>query len=226
MENSQEISKKLFKSRQNRIIDGVCGGIGEYFDVDPIIVRVLWVLLTLLGGSGLILYIIAMIIMPSNPEHVGKPQSETMVAAGPDRRRYWGIVLILVGVFVLIERTEMFAGISLWGFSKTFLFPISLIVIGLMFIYVHTRKDSAPAPATGTAADASSPLPTRELRRSIHDKKVCGVCGGLAQYFHYDSTLVRILFVFLILASFGWGIPLYVILCLFIPAEKTETVSI
>ena len=61
-------SRRLYKSRRNRMIDGVCGGVAEYFDIDPTIVRIIWILMTLLGGSGFILYIAGMIIMPVNPE--------------------------------------------------------------------------------------------------------------------------------------------------------------
>ncbi len=214
-------TKRLYKSRQNKVIDGVCGGIGEYFEVDPTIVRIFWVFLTLLGGSGLFLYIIAMVIMPVNRDDAAAGQSPSSSAVNPDRRRYWGIVLILIGFFVLIERTELLSGFSWWSFSKTFLFPVSLIAIGLMFIYAHTRRS---LPAAATSPDGA-PQPARDLRRSIRDKKICGVCGGLANYFHYDATIVRILFVFLVLASFGWGLLLYVILCLLMPEEKTAPVS-
>lgn len=56
--------KKLRRSADDRIIAGVCGGIAEYFGVDSFIVRAIWVLFTLAGGSGIVLYIIAMLIMP------------------------------------------------------------------------------------------------------------------------------------------------------------------
>jgi len=56
--------KKLFRSKRNRIIAGVCGGIGEYFDIDPNIIRLLWVISGLIMGSGIILYILAWIIIP------------------------------------------------------------------------------------------------------------------------------------------------------------------
>lgn len=56
--------KHLYRSSKNKIIAGVCGGLGEYFGVDPVIIRLLWVLLTLMGGSGIILYIIFWIIVP------------------------------------------------------------------------------------------------------------------------------------------------------------------
>lgn len=57
--------KRLTRSRTNRMIGGVCGGIGEYLDVDPTIVRLLWVVLTLLSvGAGIIAYLIAWLIIP------------------------------------------------------------------------------------------------------------------------------------------------------------------
>ncbi|MGP1403993.1 MAG: PspC domain-containing protein [Catonella sp.] len=55
--------KKLVKSSDRRLL-GVCGGIAEYFNVDPNVVRLLWVLFCLLGGSGILAYIIAAVIMP------------------------------------------------------------------------------------------------------------------------------------------------------------------
>jgi phage shock protein PspC (stress-responsive transcriptional regulator) len=58
------MEKRLQRSRTEKMIAGVCGGLAEYFDVDPTIVRVLWVVLTLFGGAGILLYIILWIIMP------------------------------------------------------------------------------------------------------------------------------------------------------------------
>ena len=46
---------------------GVCGGVGEYFDIDPVIVRIAWIILTVAGGSGILLYILAWLIVPSQP---------------------------------------------------------------------------------------------------------------------------------------------------------------
>ncbi len=57
------IMKRLVKSSDRRLL-GVCGGIAEYFNVDPNVVRLLWVLFCLLGGSGILAYIIAAVIMP------------------------------------------------------------------------------------------------------------------------------------------------------------------
>ncbi|MDR1531412.1 MAG: PspC domain-containing protein [Clostridiales bacterium] len=62
--------KKLYKSRTDHKFDGVCGGIAAYFKLDPSLVRIVWVLFTLLGGSGILLYIICMIIMPREPDYI------------------------------------------------------------------------------------------------------------------------------------------------------------
>ena len=61
------MKKRLYKSNQNKMIDGVCGGIAEYFGVDPTVVRLLWALFSLMGGSGILAYIIAAIIIPRSP---------------------------------------------------------------------------------------------------------------------------------------------------------------
>ena len=62
------MSKRLYRSNRNRMLCGVCGGIAEYFDIDPALVRVGWVLFCVLGGSGVLAYIIAAMIIPRNPE--------------------------------------------------------------------------------------------------------------------------------------------------------------
>ena len=59
------MSKRFYKSRENKMIAGVCGGIAEYFDIDPTLVRIGWGIFCALGGSGFIAYIVAAIIMPS-----------------------------------------------------------------------------------------------------------------------------------------------------------------
>ena len=58
------MEKKLRKSSVNKKLCGVCGGIGEYFNLDPTVVRLLWILFSLAGGAGLLAYIIAAIVMP------------------------------------------------------------------------------------------------------------------------------------------------------------------
>ena len=60
--------KKLYKSKTNKKLAGVCGGVGEFLGIDPTIIRLIWVLLTLFVGCGLLLYIICALIIPETPD--------------------------------------------------------------------------------------------------------------------------------------------------------------
>jgi phage shock protein C len=62
-----ETPKKLFRSRKSRLLAGVCGGVAEYLNLDPTIIRLVWVLFSLLFGFGVLAYIVAWILIPSNP---------------------------------------------------------------------------------------------------------------------------------------------------------------
>ncbi len=61
-------SKKLYRSRNDKMIGGVCGGLGEFLGVDPTLVRLAFVILAIFGGSGILLYIIAWLIIPPSPQ--------------------------------------------------------------------------------------------------------------------------------------------------------------
>lgn len=61
------MNKRLYRSDENRMLAGVCGGIAEYFDLDPTLVRLGWVVFCAMGGCGLLAYIIAAIIIPRRP---------------------------------------------------------------------------------------------------------------------------------------------------------------
>lgn len=57
-------NKKLYRSSTNYKLAGVCGGIGEYFNIDPTLIRLAWILFSVLGGAGVLAYIIAAIVIP------------------------------------------------------------------------------------------------------------------------------------------------------------------
>ncbi len=61
--------KRLYKSSDRKIC-GVCGGIADYFDIDPTIVRLIWVIFTLTGGAGILAYIVAAIVMDDEPGYI------------------------------------------------------------------------------------------------------------------------------------------------------------
>jgi phage shock protein C len=128
------MAKKLYRSRRNSMIAGICGGLGEYLGVDPTIMRLAAVLLIFADGIGLIAYIIAWIIVPRNPE------METEVVA-PEKselnRLLPGLALIIVGLIFLLNN------IIPW-FHFGHLWPLVLIVLGIV-ILAKAKRQSVPS---------------------------------------------------------------------------------
>lgn len=60
------MNKKLYKSNTNKMICGVCGGLGEFFGIDPTIIRLIWAIFGLMGGSGIVAYLLAAVIIPNS----------------------------------------------------------------------------------------------------------------------------------------------------------------
>lgn len=63
--------KKLYRSRTDRIIAGVCGGLGEFFNIDPVLFRIVFIVLLFTGGSGFLIYLVMMLIIPKENEGAG-----------------------------------------------------------------------------------------------------------------------------------------------------------
>jgi phage shock protein C len=215
--------KRLRKSRINRMIDGVCGGIAEYFDLDPTLVRIAWVLLTLLGGSGVILYIVAMIIMPSAPLVFGVPP---IPRASGNNTKFWGILLVTAGSLWLLGNL----GVPLWHGWWTFSWDVGLaallILAGVAFLFGGRNYVSPPAapasgepPADAATLDPPPPPQVRRLYRSRRERKLFGVCGGLGDYFSLDPTIVRLLFVVAVIGSFGVAVLAYLVMTILVPEE-------
>ena len=142
-----ENSNRLYRSNTDKVIGGVSGGLADYLSIDVVIVRVLFVLLVLFGGSGVLVYIILWIAIPaqtisykvkednSDAEiisdieagSVTKKQSNTALGAG--------IVLIIVGLLFLADRLVPFYNlIDFW--------PLILIVVGVIIIKPDLFKPS------------------------------------------------------------------------------------
>jgi phage shock protein C len=216
-------AKRLYKSRSDKMLNGVCGGIAEYFQVDSTLVRLGFVFLIFLGGLGLLLYFIAMIIVPSDP---------TVSAAGTqppparsDAGKVWGIVLIAIGGMVFLGNV----GFPFWGWWHIpwgVLLPAALIGGGIWFLVGGKRQVETPASGVPSPADSAAPRTngTSRLYRSRTDTKMFGVCGGIGAYLNTDPTIVRILFIIATFVSAGLMILLYVIMAIVVPTEPVPVV--
>ncbi len=133
------MSKKLYRSDTDSVIFGVCGGLGRYFDIDPVIFRILFVALALGGGLGVFVYIVLAIVLPKRPdeekfdldERVNDLSSEfgTMVESGK-RRNLLGWSIIAVGIFLLLNTIVPWTIFS-WGvFWALVIIVLGVVVLG------------------------------------------------------------------------------------------------
>jgi len=214
--------RRLYKSRTDRMLDGVCGGIAEFFRLDSTLVRIAWVLLTLMGGMGILLYLVALVIMPTNPHPV---QTTATHPATHDRStRFWGILLIAVGTVWFLGNIGFPFWHDWWGFSWDVLLPVLLVLAGVAFIFggrnsMIVAPNVQPGEATGTPPPPQPVLSPR-LYRSRTERKMFGICGGIGTYFNIDPTIVRLLFIIAAFASFGFMILLYILMVFIVPEES------
>jgi phage shock protein C len=225
--------RRLRKSRTDRMIDGVCGGIATYFSLDATLVRLLWVLLALCGGSGVVLYIAAMIIMPkAEPTPVPEGTAERK---HDQNTKFWGILLVAVGAFWLMGNLGFPFWHHWWWFPWRIGVPLLLVLAGVMFLFggrdYLSKGSSIPKSQPAQAAGAQGPLReaapgSRRLYRSRTEKKVLGVCGGIGAYVNIDPVIIRLLFVVAAFASVAFVVILYVVMGIVVPKEPEATVPV
>lgn len=136
--------KKLYKSNSDKILDGVCGGIAQYFKIDPVIVRLLWVVGTLIGHIfwGVVAYIVAMIIIPNEP-HSNRRDDDTVITVEQDdvneassrKTNVWvGVGLIIIGGLFLLQNISGFHVLTYVGQLLPYVWPALLIILGIMLM--------------------------------------------------------------------------------------------
>jgi phage shock protein C len=138
-----QMNRSLYRCRHDRRLAGVAGGLAEYFDLDPTLVRVLFFLSIFLGGMGLLLYIGMAIIVPLEP---ASADVATDASVAPEGHRHvsrdhgrWatfvGVVLILFGALALIDRYLPALDV------RHFLVPAGAIAIGALLIVNAIRRE-------------------------------------------------------------------------------------
>ena len=159
-----QATKKLYRSRTDSVIGGVCGGLAEYFSVDPVIVRVITVLL-LFTGTGVLGYLILWLVVPlqgsdaaqprdtiqananeikETAEGLGQEVRQTFSTEGQDaetiarmrnRRRTWlGIGLVVVGGVILSST------LGVWWLSWKYIWPAMFIAVGVIVLLLARKN--------------------------------------------------------------------------------------
>lgn len=147
---AQEI-KRFYRSRTDRVLFGVCGGLGKYFGVDPVLFRLLFVLAFLMNGAGIFLYAVAVLVTQAEPASAGQPgglegevdefadkldrkarelAGEIKPGQAESSRTGLGLALILVGLFFLAQEFNLLGWVDagvMWG--------LLVIVFGFYIIF-------------------------------------------------------------------------------------------
>lgn len=154
--------KRLYKSNKDKMFAGVCGGIAEYFDIDPVIVRLLFVIFFFIGGAAILAYLVGMIILPQSPvgaasetvsptTSTSPPPADTAAASNKpapasqnNAPLVIGILLVAVGAFFLMGNIP-FLRSSYWWLRwhlKDIIVPAIFIGIGAALLINSRRKDA------------------------------------------------------------------------------------
>lgn len=204
---------RLYKSNKDKVFDGVCGGVGEYFNIDPVIIRLLWVVFVIFGGTGVLAYVLAMLIIPKNPEfQENKGSSETAIETDSYSQKFWGGLLVIAGFLLLVGLIGpvggIFAGVAI--VMSSVLWPLLVIGAGLYLFF--NQSDNKNVKTTLNQVFPQD----KKLYRSRTDKRIAGVCGGIGIYLKIDSNIIRFIWALATLGSFGLGVLVYLALAVFL----------
>ncbi len=156
------MTKRLYRSERSKVLGGVCGGLGEYFDLDPTLIRLFAVLaLFFSDGAVFIAYIVAWIVMPERETETAAqegasappppPQQTVRAPIDPTWHSFLpGVILIALGGLLLVR--EYF-----YWYDMGDIWPVLLILVGLgLIIFKGTRRDESEVPVNGTGADGQT----------------------------------------------------------------------
>lgn len=207
-------AKKLYRYQSNKVIAGVCAGFSRYFDIDIVLVRLIWIVLAF-TGIGIIAYIAAIFIIPYAPEEpVMTDREETGAELSPKSEtpnRGLGILLIAIGVILLLYQFDVFNYLFSFHISWKLIWGLLLVIIGILLLFGNFSK--------GNGNILAGDVQEKILYRPSENRFFFGVCQGLALYFNIDVSLIRIFWVLATFASHGIGLFVYIVLIIIIPGE-------
>ena len=163
--------RRLYRSRKNRVFKGVAGGIGEYFGIDPVLVRLAFLLTFAMGGVGVIAYILAWVLLPKRPKGQAVPPTPRTSGLEVLHNRSLGVwILVAIGAGLILDQLNLnIAGDRLWP----------LLLIGGGLIVLMRRRDAGAGTADpGMATIAGRASGRTSARTSSADSTMSIFEGG------------------------------------------------
>lgn len=236
-----EVSRfTLFRHPTDKMLGGVCGGLGDYLNWDPTLIRILWVAATITtGGGGLLAYLALWLLLPVGTAKRGQVRSAAVELTELNLGRA-AKVLIVLGGLLLLSNVGILPSLwsGFWFVMRLFFWPALLIGIGYLLLRstgqtLDWRVDLGNWRNRMRMNEGQINMPDKEalksnfqslrqrfpLKRSRRNKMFMGVCGGIGQKLGVDANLVRLVWAALSIGSIGAGVLLYVFLGLVLPEE-------
>jgi phage shock protein C len=208
--------RKLYRSRRQKMIAGVCGGLAEFLGVDVTLIRLLWLVAALINGTGVVAYLICLMLMKENPD----PTTESAAPSAMYRpEMVAGVAFIILGTAFMLRNLT---GLDWWlpwhwhhflHISIRDIWPLILIVLGAGILL---RSFKTPAIVSTSEQEHGQV----RMLRCKRDRMLSGVCGGIAAFAKIDSTVVRIVWAFTsIYVNVLAGILCYILMIVLVPEE-------
>ncbi len=233
----------LFRHPTDKLVGGVCGGLADYFGFDPTLVRILWVVMTLVtSGGGFLAYLALWLLLPVGTVQMGQQRPAALELNERSLSRA-AVVLMTLGGLWLLANLGILPWLwgFFWGVLRLFFWPALLIGAGYLLLRSTGQRDwrmdwsgvrtrwqtrmNGKVPSKTEVKDSLNQVKQRiPLKRSLNNRIFMGVCGGIGQRLGIDANLIRLIWAAFSIGSIGMGVLVYIAVGLLLPEETATDV--
>ena len=243
----ESVRTPLYRHPTHQILGGVCGGLAEYLNIDPVLVRLLWVVMTIpTAGAGILAYIVLWLLLPVGTALGGQREPAAINVSERSVRRA-GSVLVIIGGLWFLANVGILPWIwnAFWSVASIVFWPALLIGAGLLLLknqkewrvnfqdWRSRARMSMPKVSNNLRVDRSTiksglndARQRIPLKRSRTDRMWLGVSGGMAESLRLDANLLRLFWILFSLGTMGFGVLLYAILGAVLPVRNGSVAAI
>ena len=247
-QNAVPVRRMLYRSATDKIIGGVCGGVAEYLGINPVLVRVIWIVATFATwGGGFLAYLMLALFLPVGDNRVGQVVPPALQLSQKGITWAAGILMGLGG-FWLLANLGILPGLwgAFWTIVGVLFWPVLLIGAGYLLWRANTQRNvdqdiaDATAKVKGAMGSMGEKLPSGDqvkdgftnlrnsvpVKRSTTNRVFMGVCGGLGERYGIDPNLIRLIWAAFAVGTLGLGAMLYAVVGLFMPDGNAPIVPV
>lgn len=207
-DDEERPSRRITRSARNRFLLGACGGLAEFFHIDPIVFRLIFIIAFAFTYWTAAVYLLIAFLMP-------EPSARDIENMNGEANPRFGksslitLIFVLFGIYYFADYMSFFNMFGVFSLLQSAA-PPSMLALAAYYFFKYPPEEII-----------SSSGKAKEFCLSKNDKKIGGVCGGFAEYFNADPSAVRAVWAVFSLLTLGMGVVLYLIF-LFASPRSTE----